>query len=117
VAAVFSIHTLVWRIPGAIICFWNTFLNLNDFWGAVWRPALASIIAGICLFVFDKYFLTNMNLIIKFLSNIIEYCAFYFLCWMLLPGGKNIIFNVIGMVNELRPGKTIPGSSTENESK
>jgi len=106
VASAFSIHALVWRIPSMLICFWRTFLKLNDFLNAIWRPALASIIAGVCLFLIDSYFLTNMNLLVRVLSNFIEYSACYFLCWILLPGGKRIIFDALGLVNELRQDKT-----------
>ena len=106
VAAAFSIHALVWRIPSAIICFWRTFLKLNDYLGPLWRPALTSIMAGICLFLIDSYFLTNMNLFVRFLSNFIEYSACYILCWMLLPGGKRILFDALRLVKGLRPDKT-----------
>ncbi len=115
IAAAFSIHALVWRIPGAIICFWRTFLKLNDYLGAIWRPVVASIMAGVCLFLIDSYFLTNMNLLVRFLSNFIEYSACYFLCWMLLPGGKRIVFDALRLVNELRPDRTNIGVTNINE--
>jgi O-antigen/teichoic acid export membrane protein len=106
VAAAFSIHALIWRIPGAIICFWHTFLKLSDYLGAIWRPAAASFMAGACLFLIDSNFFVNMNLIIRFLLNFIEYSVCYFLLWMLLPSGKTILFDALRLVNELRPDKT-----------
>ena len=81
-------------------------MRLNDLLYAMWRPVAASIIAGICLFIIDGYVLTDSNLLIRFFSNLIEYSACYFLCWILLPGGKRILFDTIRLVNELRPDKT-----------
>jgi len=106
VAAAFSIHALAWRIPGAWICFWRTFLKLTDLLYAIWRPAAASIMAGFCLFLIDSCFLTNTNLLVRFLCNFIEYSLIYFLCWLLLPGGKRLLFDALRLVNELRRDKT-----------
>ena len=106
VATAFSIHAVAWRLPSILICYWRTFLKLTDFLSALWRPVAASIIAGICLFFIDDYVLTNANLLIRFFFNFIEYSACYILCWMLLPGGKRILFDTVRLVNELRPDKT-----------
>ena len=102
VATALSIHAAVWRLPGVLICFWRTFLRLNDLLYAMWRPVAASIIAGICLFIIDSYFLANANLGVRFVSNFVEYSLSYFVCWILLPGGRRILFDAFGLLSELR---------------
>jgi O-antigen/teichoic acid export membrane protein len=110
VATAFSIHALVWRMPSMLICFWRTFMKPTDFLVAIWRPAGASILAGASLFLIDGYFLTNTNLLIRFLSNLVEYSVIYILCWILLPGGRRILFDTLSLVNELKHNKTNTGA-------
>ncbi len=102
VAAAFSIISVLWRIPQVIICFWRTFLKLSDFMCALWRPVVASITAGVLLFLIDGYFLSNWHLVVRFLFNFAEYSLFYLLCWMLLPGGKRILHDTILLTKELK---------------
>ncbi len=102
IATAFSIYTVAWRIPCVLICFWRTFLKLTDFLYAIWKPAVAAIMAGVCLFLIDSYFLTNMNLLVRFLLNFIEYSACYLLCWMFLPSGKRILCDTLYLLTELR---------------
>ena len=72
---------------------------------AIWRPAVASITAGVLLFLIDVYFLSNCQLLVRFFFNFAEYSFFYFLCWMLLPGGKRILRDTILLIKELKQQK------------
>ncbi|MHC4593829.1 MAG: lipopolysaccharide biosynthesis protein, partial [Planctomycetota bacterium] len=63
---------------------------------------MASIMAGGALFLADKYFAADTNLIIVFLVDCLAYALFYLLFWVSLPGGKRTLTKVLRLVRELR---------------
>jgi O-antigen/teichoic acid export membrane protein len=102
VAAALSICMSAWQIPRTMICFWRTHLKIGDFLSSVWRPTVASTMAGGALFIADRYFAADTNLIIVFLVDCLAYALFYLLFWVSLPGGKCTLTEVLRLVGELR---------------
>lgn len=101
VAAAFSIHSLLWRIPSVLICFRGSFLTLTDFLAPIWRPAVASLVAaavGVCL---SNGFPPGASVALRLVCELVGYVSAYLFCWLLLPGGKRMLTEVLGLVREL----------------
>lgn len=116
VAAAFSIYTLVGRIPTVMVCFHRTVLRLSDFVASVWRPSLTSLVAGAGLYAIDLYILPRMNTVLTLLSSMVAYMLLYGLLWAIIPGGRDVLSDVLGMWRILRRPSDGGESSFRNRS-
>jgi len=95
VAAFYSISQAIIILPGFIYCFHGTPLVMRDIGIALWRPALASIGAGIAVFYLDRNIVFDNNIIINVLAKLIFYTLAYTLMWGVQPGGIKVIFTAV----------------------
>jgi O-antigen/teichoic acid export membrane protein len=108
VAAAFSIVYCGLTVgpPGFWYCFRGTFLRLGDVWEAIWRPATASIAAGVVTYALTRSALTiPAEPVPALLIQGAIYTAAYLLCWTLLPGGRRRLADVFGLYKSFRAGK------------
>jgi len=102
VAAAFSITTVVLRYPSILYCFRSTFMTVGDLLGALWRPAVASIVAAAILFP-AKYLKTNAVIGSNLLLDLVVYALLYTLLWCLLPNGIQTLREMLTLLKEIRP--------------
>ena len=90
--------------PGLLYCFRPTFLRVGDLLVALWRPALASLAAGVGCWLFGRAVLMTHPALLRFTLQGITYAALYALFWVALPHGKQSLIEMRGTLRELRRG-------------
>ncbi|MEO1762838.1 MAG: lipopolysaccharide biosynthesis protein [Cyanobacteria bacterium J06629_18] len=103
-------------VPSVIFCLHNSPLSLLDFFSSVWRSAFASVITAVVLFAikfnkfkFDFEFtffeFTNTdidNIFVQLITHSIIFGLIYLLLWIVLPGGKRAIAEVLENLRAIR---------------
>ncbi|MEM8614140.1 MAG: lipopolysaccharide biosynthesis protein [Cyanobacteria bacterium P01_H01_bin.105] len=89
--------------PSVLYCVRQSPITLGDVMGAVWRPAIASILAA-CLLYLAQLLTPSINLLlIRLLVAGLIYAVFYSGIWMLLPGGyTQSKFLISALLNKLQ---------------
>jgi len=85
VAVALSLVQTTVRIPMLIYCFRGTPIRLADFSAAIWRPALASIVAGTITMILSQTWLINQGLAARLIIDGVVFAASY-----VLPGGRTV---------------------------
>ena len=88
-------------IPSVIFCLQVSPLSWQDFFGTVWRPASASIIAAIVLFG-CRQFLPDFPSFIELVLKSIIFGISYLIIWFILPGGKRSLVEITQSLKSLR---------------
>ncbi len=101
IAASFSITMTALRYPGIVYCFKTSYLKVGDLIEVLWRPALASGIAGVALYSSNLYLGHPIPLISLILDSFL-YGLFYILSWFILPNGKKTILDFLRLAKEFR---------------
>lgn len=83
VAASFSITSLLVRYPAYVYCFKSTPLKVSDLIGVLWKPAIASLAAGIILLIGDLFVILNANVAIWLSINLFIYIGLYIAHWLI----------------------------------
>lgn len=86
VAVAFSLAFCIERTPIIWYAFRETTLSLRDVGAAIWRPCLATVIAGSATLVLVRLSL-DLTLVIRLFANLVFFAGLYVLSWRLLPGG------------------------------
>jgi O-antigen/teichoic acid export membrane protein len=104
VAAAFSIVfcCLTMGPLSIIYCFRYSPLKISDLMGALWRPALASVTAGALLFAASYLFTFKGNSLIGLLIDFSIYVLFYILLWSVLPNGRQLMREILGLAKAFR---------------
>lgn len=102
IAASFSITSLLVRYPAYVYCFKFTPLKVNTLFGVLWKPAIASLTAGVILFAINTYFSFNVNAIISLIISSCLYFLLYIACWLLLPNGRQTLYNMLQTIGKLK---------------
>ncbi|OKH23069.1 lipopolysaccharide biosynthesis protein [Hydrococcus rivularis NIES-593] len=102
IATAFSLSQLILLIPNFVYCFKGTSLKMSQLAIAVSRPAIASIGAGAITLGIGQQFLNIPNVALGFLVDCILYGLFYFGLWLLLPGGKSTLLEMLQTVKTLK---------------
>ncbi|NER33281.1 MAG: lipopolysaccharide biosynthesis protein [Oscillatoria sp. SIO1A7] len=105
IAAAASITICGLRYPGIVYCFKISPLQVGDLMAVVWRPALASALAGGTLFASNSLFVGYRNTAALLLLDALLYGVFYILFWFILPNGRQTILEFVMLAKELRPNK------------
>jgi len=90
VAAAYTIASYVLLWPSLWYCFRQTPISVKDFWGAIFRPAIASIIMGLVIFAIRSY-LINTPEIVTLVSFFISGILMYNIVFIFLPGGWRLL--------------------------
>ena len=101
VAAGFSVAVWLLRYPGVRFCYMDTPLKIRDLLGVLWRPALASIVAGFALFGFGLAVPLDINVVLGIIVDAVIYGIVYVLCWLVLPNGARDLLNLVAIVREV----------------
>ncbi len=106
VAASFTITTVLLRYPTIVYCFRGTPLSATDLFGAIARPATASIMAGVGLYAIDTMMpLTGIPTGVRLCIDGVIYCVLYLACWLTMPGGRQFITSLRGLFREMLGSK------------
>lgn len=83
-------------------CFKGTPLKPLDLYGVLWRPALAALAAGAIVFAVDRNRTWAQPTIVLFTLDTLLYAAAYLLAWMLLPGGRFMVYDTLKLAREFK---------------
>jgi len=102
VAAAISLAGVLSRGPILAYQLHGSHVSMRDVGGAMWRPAAASILAGVLLYA-SRSLLDSMNWpLVELVTGAACYGVFYLLAWSILPGGRAILWETLGLLKELR---------------
>lgn len=87
VAVGYTVGMCLLSYPSVIYCVQQSPITLRDFMGAVWRPAVASILSAVLLTLAQPVFPTFGFLAIALCAKGVVYVACYVSIWLILPGG------------------------------
>jgi O-antigen/teichoic acid export membrane protein len=86
VATGYTVGMCLLSFPAVIHCVKESPLTLADFVGSIWRPAIASILSAILLYL-AQLILPSINLIVNLCLYGLIYLFSYACIWLVLPGG------------------------------
>ena len=108
VAASISVTTIALRYPQIVYCFKTAPVQPGDLFAVLWRPTLASLVAGIVLQLIQaQVALPDAPLLILGI-DVAAFSSGYLLAWLLLPGGIPILRENLSLFRELRGGALQP---------
>jgi O-antigen/teichoic acid export membrane protein len=110
VAAAFSIAVVILRLPGLAYCFKGTPLRVAPFLAVIGRPAAASVVAGGLLYLGRLALFPHAPLAGRLLLDATTFAVVYPAVWLLLPGGRRILKDIMALV-PLVVGMKTPGKS------
>jgi O-antigen/teichoic acid export membrane protein len=103
VAIGFSTAQCVLRYAGLAYCYQTSFLGFRDLWSAIWRPSVASIVAGASLLaVHASRFVSTPGVLASLAISLIVYFVVYLLVWLCTPGGRGVLASMLALSLELR---------------
>jgi PST family polysaccharide transporter len=100
VAAATSLSTAGLRYWGITYCFRESPLHLRDLGSALWRPALAALVAGACLYLVGGPTGAPVSTVV---ADLTIFALVYAAAWAVVPGGGAALREVIALTRDLRP--------------
>lgn len=90
VALAVSISHVVLKVPSLWYCYRGTPVRLGDFFGAVWRPAVASVGAGLAVYGLERAFFQACACpaVVALAVLFVVYGILYAVLFCMLPGGR-----------------------------
>jgi hypothetical protein len=113
VAAAYSIATIVLRYPSVMYCFHGSHLRVRDLDSALWRPAAASVTAGIILYAAGMLVTVPGPVVASLGVDLAVYMISYIVVWLLLPRGRRSAAEILQIVKDLRPAP--PGTEDKHD--
>ena len=101
VAVGYTLGTCILTIPSVAYCLKYSPLGWLDFMGAVWRPLIASLLAGVGLF-FARDLITSDRQLLEFTLRWATYSGMYLALWLLLPGGISSTVEMVKSIKTLK---------------
>ena len=103
VAVGYTVAMCLLSYPSVVYCVRDSPITLSDFMGSVWRPAIASILSGVLLYITQLVMPAIDLLIFRLAVAGFIYAIFYVCFWLLLPGGlaQGRLF-ISALTNKLR---------------
>jgi len=108
VAVAFSIAVVVLRLPGVAYCFRGTPLRFLPFLAVIGRPAAVSMTAGGLFFLVRLVLVPDAPLAGRLALDAAAFTALYPAVWLLVPGGRGIMKDVISLLPVIL-GRKSPG--------
>lgn len=84
VAVGYTVGICLLAYPAVVFCLKTSPLSTGDFFGVVWRPALASIIAALILYTTQFFLLSLDPSVLALLLKIAIFSISYLLLWLIL---------------------------------
>ena len=107
VAVAFSSAVLIKRLPQIIYAYHGTPLRLIDLGSVLWRPALACLIAAAMVTGVDVNIIVH-NLFLKILLQGIIFVSCYGVVWIIVPGGRDFLREIVHLAKSFRRGGSSP---------
>jgi len=104
VAAACSISTVALRLPGIPYLLKGSPVAALDLVGALSRPAIASIAAGIIVLALRAKLPPAFHGILLLLTAAPAFGAMYLTFWLILPGGRRVLEDMLAMVGGVWKG-------------
>ena len=102
VAAGCSGALVLLTLPGLLYCYRGTGVTVSDLALSIWRPALASIAAGVATYICTRRLLIGSGEVVELIVDVAAFAGLYLACWVVLPGGKGQVLDVVRLSKELR---------------
>lgn len=103
VAIAFSVTQCVLRYAGLAYCYQTSFLGFRDLWFAIWRPSVASIVAGASLLAGHASGLVPpLGALASLATSLMAYFIVYLMVWLCTPGGRGALASMLALSLELR---------------
>lgn len=102
VAAAYGLSRPIFLVAGFTYCFKGTPLRLTELAKTLFQPAFASFGAAVGLIGINKLVPTGINDVIALIIDFVLYCLLYFAIWMVLPNGKNTLFDMLQTAKALK---------------
>lgn len=103
VARAFGLSQPILIIFSLSYCYWGTHLRVRDFLQTIARPAFASIGAALILMSLDRFLDAIVsNLLLSLLGDCVLYGLLYLILWLLLPGGKKTLQEIVGILQVMK---------------
>jgi O-antigen/teichoic acid export membrane protein len=103
VAIAYSVVLIVLRYPSVVYCFHGSHLRIRDLGVALWRPATASITAGVLLYATGMRLIVPGPVALSLVLDLVIYLVFYIVVWLLLPKGRRSAGEILEVAKDLRP--------------
>ncbi len=88
VASAFAVVSTLLAWPGVWYCLRHSPLRGRDFWGSIWRPMMASLIAAAIMWHLRNLLPGVGHPLPQLLLHALIYLLLYLVCWVGLPGGR-----------------------------
>ncbi len=102
VALSFSASLFVLWLPSVVYCFRRSPLRVRDLGIAIWRPAAASICAGLLLFGMGAILPFSLPTALSLVVDFVFYGVFYVISWIALPGGRQSARDITELIRDLK---------------
>ena len=103
IATAYSITRVGLRYPAILFCYRGTFLEIGKLNSVLWRPAVASLTAGIALFGANQLWQYEPQQAISLLFDAITYAILYLGIWCILPQGRQTLGEMLQVLEVFRP--------------
>ena len=94
--------TCLLAFPGLRYALHGSSLHISDFARAVWRPALAAILAAAALFGMRRVAPEMQHIILRFLRDLCFISVTYLGFWLATPGGRHELREMLSLLRHLR---------------
>lgn len=105
VAAAYGLSRPILWLPRILYCYRGTPLRLTDLVSTLLHPALASIGAAAILMGINQLLPAGMNWAIALGLDCLMYGLLYLTIWMVLPNGRQTLWEMLLMLKEFRQKK------------
>ncbi|MDJ0742724.1 MAG: lipopolysaccharide biosynthesis protein [Xenococcaceae cyanobacterium MO_167.B27] len=105
VAAAYGLSRPILWLPKIIYCYRGTPLRVTELASTLFHPVSASIGAAGLLMVINQFLSTGSNLAIAIGLDCLIYGLLYLTIWMILPNGKQTLWEMLRMLKEFRKKK------------
>jgi O-antigen/teichoic acid export membrane protein len=103
VAAAFSFSTVALRLPAILFLLEGSPVRPRDLLLALARPACASLSAGVILFALRTGIPPGVDRALVLLAAAMPFAALYLGVWLMLPGGRQDVRELVAMLNGVLP--------------
>jgi PST family polysaccharide transporter len=110
VAVAYSVGTCARRLPQMIYAYHGTPVKLQDLGEALWRPTLASVLAGGATAAGQAAIWPSGPVWAELIVYGLMFGACYAAAWLLLPGGRGFLAELLRLSRAVRPRVGVKGS-------
>ncbi|WP_254563570.1 lipopolysaccharide biosynthesis protein [Oscillatoria sp. HE19RPO] len=114
VALGLSLSRLIIQPMEIAYCYQNLPLTVKELMSYLYRPFVASTGGAAALYAIEQLLRFPMDRGALLWVDLVLYCLLYLGIWVLLPNGRPILLEMIGLMKELRSKRKGPGSAASS---